>query len=52
MLRADGSVITGLYASGNTMAPATGRVYPGAGGPVGSSMAFSYLAAVDMAEKG
>ena len=51
VLRPDGSVITGLYASGNTMAPATGRIYPGAGGPVGSSMAFSYIAAVTMAEK-
>jgi 3-oxosteroid 1-dehydrogenase len=49
VLRPDGSVIEGLYASGNTMAPATGRIYPGAGGPVGSSMAFSYIAALDIA---
>ncbi|MFD1812605.1 FAD-dependent oxidoreductase [Rhodococcus gannanensis] len=49
VLREDGSVIPGLYASGNTMAPMTGRIYPGAGGPVGSSMVFSYLAALDMA---
>jgi 3-oxosteroid 1-dehydrogenase len=49
VLRTDGSVITGLYAAGNTMAPATGRIYPGAGGPVGSSMAFSWIAALDMA---
>ncbi|WP_024792862.1 FAD-dependent oxidoreductase [Tomitella biformata] len=49
VLREDGSVIAGLYASGNTMAPMTGRIYPGAGGPVGSSMVFSYLAALDMA---
>lgn len=49
VLRPDGSVITGLYASGNTMAPMSGRIYPGAGGPVGSSMAFSYIAALDMA---
>jgi 3-oxosteroid 1-dehydrogenase len=52
VLRPDGSVITGLYASGNTMAPMSGRIYPGAGGPVGSSMAFSYIAAVDMADEG
>ena len=52
VLRPDGSVIAGLYASGNTMAPATGRIYPGAGAPVGSSMAFSYLAAVHLAAKG
>jgi len=50
VLRPDGSVIAGLYASGNTMAPMSGRIYPGAGGPVGSSMAFSYIAAVDMAD--
>lgn len=49
VLRPDGSVIPGLYASGNTMAPMSGRIYPGAGGPVGSSMAFSYIAALDMA---
>lgn len=49
VVRPDGSVIPGLYASGNTMAPATGRIYPGAGGPVGCSMAFSYLAALDLA---
>ena len=42
-------MIAGLYASGNTMAPMSGRIYPGAGGPVGSSMAFSYLAALDLA---
>lgn len=49
VLRSDGSVIEGLYASGNTMAPATGRIYPGAGGPIGCAMAFSWLAALDMA---
>ena len=49
VLRPDGSVIAGLYASGNTMAPALGRIYPGAGGPIGSAMVFSYLAALDMA---
>lgn len=49
VLRADGSVIEGLYASGNTMAPALGRIYPGAGGPIGSAMVFSWLAALDMA---
>ncbi|MCU1387195.1 MAG: ksdD [Ilumatobacteraceae bacterium] len=49
VLRPDGSVIGGLYASGNTMAPMSGRVYPGAGAPIGAAMTFSYLAAVDMA---
>lgn len=49
VLNTDGSVIEGLYASGNTMAPMSGRIYPGAGGPVGSSMAFSWIAARDLA---
>lgn len=49
VLRADGSVIDGLYASGNTMAPALGRIYPGAGGPIGSALVFSWLAALDLA---
>jgi 3-oxosteroid 1-dehydrogenase len=50
VLREDGSVINGLYAAGNTMAPVMGRIYPGAGGPVASSMTFSYIAAVHMAK--
>lgn len=49
VIRPDNSVIKGLYAAGNTMAPMTGRVYPGAGAPIGSSILFSYLAATDMA---
>ncbi|MEV2218453.1 FAD-dependent oxidoreductase [Nocardia vinacea] len=49
VLRADGEPIAGLYASGNTMAAMSGRVYPGAGTPVGSSLVFSYLAALDLA---
>lgn len=52
VLREDGSVIPGLYASGNTMAPMSGRIYAGAGVPVGSSMVFSYLAALDMESRG
>lgn len=49
VVRADDTVIDGLYAAGNTMAPCTGRVYPGAGGPIGSTMVFSWIAALDMA---
>ena len=49
VLDTDGKVIPGLYASGNAMRPMAGRIYPGAGGPVGSSMVFSYRAALDMA---
>lgn len=52
VLRSDASVITGLYAAGNTMAPMSGRIYPGAGGPIGSAMVFSYLAARHMAQVG
>ncbi|MFF9542513.1 FAD-binding protein [Streptomyces albidoflavus] len=49
VLRADGSVIPGLYATGNTMASPTGAAYPGPGAPIGSAMVFGRLAAVDMA---
>ncbi|MFJ8493013.1 FAD-binding protein [Streptomyces sp. NPDC094038] len=49
VLRPDGSPIDGLYATGNTAAAMSGRVYPGAGTPIGSSLAFGYLAVLDMA---
>ncbi|MFI1357905.1 FAD-binding protein [Streptomyces sp. NPDC020898] len=49
VLRPDGRPIEGLYAAGNTAAAMSGRVYPGAGTPIGSSVAFSYLAVLDMA---
>ncbi|OBF30906.1 3-ketosteroid-delta-1-dehydrogenase [Mycobacterium sp. ACS1612] len=45
----DGNPIRGLYAAGNTMAAVTGTVYPGGGIPIGASMLFSHLAALDMA---
>jgi 3-oxosteroid 1-dehydrogenase len=45
VLRADGSVIEGLYATGVATASAMGRVYPGAGASVGPSMVFGYIAA-------
>ena len=40
-----------LYATGNTMAAVSGEAYPGGGNPVGSSMVFAYLAAMDMVSK-
>ena len=40
-----------LYAAGNTMAAVSGEAYPGGGNPVGSSMVFAYLAAMDMVSK-
>jgi 3-oxosteroid 1-dehydrogenase len=52
VLGQDGRPIEGLYASGNTMAAMSGSVYPGAGTPIGSSLAFSYLAALDIAGEG
>ncbi|MFE6489398.1 FAD-binding protein, partial [Streptomyces sp. NPDC057757] len=48
VLRPDGRPIAGLYATGNTAAPMSGRVYPGAGTPIGSSLAFGYLAVLDI----
>lgn len=45
-----GDVIAGLYAAGNSMAAVSGTVYPGGGNPIGASMVFSHLAALDMAD--
>ncbi|MEI7717285.1 MAG: FAD-binding protein, partial [Mycobacterium sp.] len=48
-LRDDGSVIDGLYASGNVSAPVMGHTYPGPGGTIGPAMTFGYLAALHIA---
>lgn len=48
-LRADGSVIDGLYAAGNTSAPVMGHTYAGPGATIGPAMVFGYLAALDVA---
>jgi len=45
VLRADGSVIEGLYATGNSTASVMGRCYPGAGASIGASFVFGYIAA-------
>ena len=45
VLRADGSVIAGLYAAGNATAPVVGPCYPGAGASIGGAIAFGYVAA-------
>ncbi|WAC54035.1 FAD-dependent oxidoreductase [Gordonia sp. SL306] len=50
VLGADGQPIGGLYATGNTMAAMSGPVYLGAGTPIGSSLAFAYRAALDLAD--
>lgn len=44
-LRPDGSVIQGLYVTGNSSAAVVGRCYPGAGASIGPSMTFGYIAA-------
>src|SRR5699024_9349387 len=44
-LRTDGSVITGLYAAGNTAANAFGNRYPGTGATIGQGLVFGYIAA-------
>jgi 3-oxosteroid 1-dehydrogenase len=45
VLRADGSPIPGLYATGNSTASVVGRCYPGAGASIAASFVFAYLAA-------
>lgn len=45
VVREDGSVISGLFAVGNTSAPVMGPTYAGAGSTLGPAMTFAYLAA-------
>jgi 3-oxosteroid 1-dehydrogenase len=45
VLREDGSVIEGLYATGISTASVMGRFYPGAGASVGPSFVWGYVAA-------
>ncbi|HEY5757251.1 MAG TPA: FAD-binding protein, partial [Steroidobacter sp.] len=45
VLRGDGSVIPGLYATGVSTASVMGRYYPGAGSSVGPSFVWGYVAA-------
>ena len=47
LLRADGSVIAGLYACGNDMQSVMGGVYPGPGITIGPAMTFGFIAARD-----
>lgn len=44
VLRADGSVIEGLYASGNCTASVMGDRYPGPGSTLGPATTFAYIA--------
>lgn len=45
VIKADGTPIEGLYATGVSTASPMGRVYPGAGASIGPSMVFGYVAA-------
>jgi 3-oxosteroid 1-dehydrogenase len=45
VLRLDGSVISGLYATGISTASVMGRAYPGAGCSIGPAFTFGYIAA-------
>ncbi len=47
--RADGTVVAGLYAAGNSSAPVMGHTYAGPGATIGPAMVFAYLAVEDMA---
>src|SRR3546814_16922005 len=43
VLREDGSVIEGLYATGNATASVMGNEYAGPGATIGPSMVFGYV---------
>lgn len=50
VLRADGSVVAGLYAAGNCSSAVMGHTYAGPGATIGPAMTFGYLAALDIAQ--
>ena len=51
VLRADGSVIAGLYAVGTDMNSPVGGSYPGAGIVLGTGLTFGYVAARSIVER-
>lgn len=52
VLRADGSVIPGLYAAGNCSSAVMGHTYAGPGATIGPALTFGYLAAESIASGG
>jgi 3-oxosteroid 1-dehydrogenase len=50
VLRADGAVIAGLYATGNTSASVMGNDYAGAGATIGPAIVFGFIGARHAAE--
>ncbi|MGB6766048.1 FAD-binding protein [Mycobacterium sp.] len=51
VLRADGTVIAGLYATGNTSASVMGNDYAGAGATIGPAIVFGFIGARHAAER-
>ena len=51
VLRADGTPIEGLYATGNVSGAITYDSYPGAGGTIGPAMTFGMVAAEHIAQR-
>lgn len=51
VLRTDGSIMEGFYATGNTSAAVMGHSYPGAGATIASAMTFGYVAVLHLAGK-
>jgi 3-oxosteroid 1-dehydrogenase len=50
-LTADGAVIPGLFAAGNSAASVMGSTYPGAGGTIGPALTFGVIAAESAFDK-
>jgi 3-oxosteroid 1-dehydrogenase len=50
-MRADGTIIEGLYAAGNSSDAVMGRSYAGNGATLGPAMTFGYIAGQDIAAR-